>query len=48
VSVVLDDAGVVESAVADHTHEPFSSVAERAVRRWRFAPATKGGAPVRA
>lgn len=47
VTVVIDEKGaVVESVVAKSTRSEFERPALEAVRKWKFRPGMKGGAPV--
>lgn len=47
VAITIDEKGIVRNCeVIKSTNPDFSTAATKAVRRWRFAPATKGGAAV--
>ena len=48
VSVVIDEKGsVISTTVAKSTHADFESPATDAVKKWKFKPAQKDGAPVK-
>jgi hypothetical protein len=47
-TLLVDATGAVSTAVADRTHEPFSSIAAERALSWRFEPATRNGQPVAA
>jgi protein TonB len=44
--IVIDEEGRVTSVEAMRGDEPFASAAVRAVRSWRYRPATLGGTPI--
>jgi hypothetical protein len=44
--VTVDSNGSVRDVKAFDALEPFTSIAEHAVVRWRFAPATRNGRPI--
>lgn len=46
--LLIDADGTVREAAVLEGEEPFATRATEAARRWRFAPATRDGAPVRA
>ncbi len=49
VKVVVDEAGsVVECSVSKSSHVAFEQPAVDAVKNWKFKPAARGGAKVRA
>jgi periplasmic protein TonB len=49
VKVLVDENGnVSECAVTKSSHAEFEAPALAAVRNWKFKPASKGGAPVKA
>lgn len=49
IKVLVDEEGnVAECTVSKSTRQEFEAPAVAAVRNWKFKPATKGGAPVKA
>jgi TonB family protein len=47
-AVVVDETGAVTAVDVREGASPFSDRAAESVRTWRFAPATRGGVPIRA
>jgi TonB family protein len=47
-AIVVDESGAVTDVVVRQGGPPFADAAAAAVRSWRFSPATRDGAPVRA